>query len=143
MNVDSVLRWSAAPLTVVAEALAALALAVVAAGSDRPGRVLGGLAAVLLGCVAARDALLRPTLEADAEGMWIRTGVRRRRVRWADLTAVRTDRVTRRLVTSRSLELDLGDDLVILPGRRLGGSPAEVADAIGELHAAARDRYGW
>jgi hypothetical protein len=115
-----------------------LGLALATVALDAAGRLLVGAAALLFLGLALRDALLRPRLTADEDGVVVRGLGGRTRLPWPHLrVAVRT---TRRLgVTSRSLELDTAagpDDsgvLVVLGRRELGSDPEAVADRLRRL----------
>ncbi|MDP9497853.1 MAG: PH domain-containing protein, partial [Actinomycetota bacterium] len=84
---------------------------------------------LLLLAVAGRDLLLRPALRADAAGIVVVTGLRRRAVAWTEVERVQ-------VVTDRRaplLELDLGDTLVLLSRLRLGRPPEAVAAELSAL----------
>ncbi len=122
-----------------------MALGVVAVGLalavlllDAPGRVLVGMAALVLLVVVAHDLRARPRLSAGPHGVDVRTWTGSRHLPWP-LLRVRV-RVTRRLgVRTRTLELDTAagpdDDgvLVVLGRRDLGADPEVVALALREL----------
>jgi hypothetical protein len=96
------------------------------------GRLLLVPAALLLIAMGARDLLLAPTLVADAGGLIVVDGLRRRTVAWGEL-----DRV--RVVTDRRtplLELDLGDTVVVLSRRRLGIPPYLALEQLERARAA-------
>ena len=109
-------------------AFAAIAATCLVAGFATPvaGRVLLWVAGTAALAVAARDALVRPTLETDERGVaFVRTW-RRERLEWSEIDAVRPYE-HRRL---RALELDGGERLVLVPARRLGAELADVVDAV-------------
>ncbi len=122
----------------MAVALAGLGLALAALVVDPVGRVLVGAAAVLLLALAARDALLRPRLRTDAEGVTVRRLTGTVTIGWPAVRArVRTQR--RWGVQNRTLELeDRTDDavLLVLARRDLGVDPADVAEALQAAGAA-------
>jgi Bacterial PH domain len=134
-------QWSPRAGETVALAAVGLGLALAAVALDAAGRLLVGIAALLLLGLAARDALLRPRLRADERGVVVRRLGGRDRLPWPQLrVAVRT---TRRFgMRSRALELDTAagpDDagLLVLLGRRdLGADPEEVAGQLRRLHPA-------
>ncbi|MGY5883092.1 hypothetical protein [Modestobacter lacusdianchii] len=70
------MQWSPQVGETVAVAVAGLGLALATLLVDPVGRVLVGAAAVLLLALAARDALLRPRLRADADGVLLVLGRR-------------------------------------------------------------------
>lgn len=123
--------WAAPPRVVAGQAAGALAAAVAAALSDDPaGRLLAVTAALVLLGLAARDLVVRPVLAVEEGGLLVAEGLRRRRVPWPEVEAVRVDVSRRRGLTSRLLEVDLGEHLVLLPARRLGADPDDVAAAV-------------
>jgi Bacterial PH domain len=128
-------QWSPRAGEVAATALAGLGLALAVLLVDPVGRVLVGGAALLLLALAARDALLRPRVRADAGGVTVRALAGPTTIAWPHVRArVRTQR--RWGLRARTLELeDLTDDgvLVVLGRRELGADPAAVAEV---LHAA-------
>jgi hypothetical protein len=128
-------QWSPRTGEVVATAAAGLGLALAVLLVDPAGQVLVGGAALLLLGLAARDAVLRPRVRADAEGVTVRTLTGRTTIAWPQLR-VRV-RIQRRWgLRARTLELeDRTDDavLVVLGRRELGADPDTVAEA---LHAA-------
>ena len=136
------MQWS--PPVLVPAGLAATggALAVATLLLDPAGRVLVGAAAVLLLALAAREALLRPRLAADAHGVAVRTLTGRRLLPWGTLR-VRVRVAHRWGTTVRTLELEtsaVDDDdgaLVILGRWDLGADPRDVARV---LEVAARER---
>ncbi|RBY93616.1 PH domain-containing protein [Blastococcus sp. TF02-8] len=126
------MRWSPPVVLPVVLAAGALLLGLVAvAVDDAPGRVLVGAAAVLLGALAVRDAVLRPRLVASPDGLEVRTLGGRRFLPWG-LVRLQV-RTTRRWGTDvRTLELDTAADpdddglLVVLGRWDLGADPADV-----------------
>jgi hypothetical protein len=118
--------WTAGRLGVAAVLLGCLPLV------DRLGWVLA--VPVAGACLAAvtRDVLLRPTLQADADGVTVVDGVRRVRAGWDEVERLRTVRDRR----APLLELDLGTRVVVLPARRLGAPVDEVLAALEELRQA-------
>ena len=132
------MQWSPPVGETVATAAAGLGLALAALLVDPVGQVLVGGAAVLLLALAARDALVRPRLRTDADGVTVRRLTGAVVIGWPALRArVRTQR--RWGVRSRTLELeDRTDDTVLLVlGRRdLGTDPEAVATALQDAGAA-------
>ncbi|WP_222195688.1 PH domain-containing protein [Modestobacter italicus] len=132
------MQWSPQVGETAAVAVAGLGLALATLLVDPVGRVLVGGAAVLLLALAARDALLRPRLRADADGVTVRRLTGPVTIGWPTVRArARTQR--RWGVQSRTLELeDSTDDAVLLVlGRRdLGVDPATVAEALRDAGAA-------
>ncbi|SEP12772.1 PH domain-containing protein [Trujillonella endophytica] len=129
------MQWSARPGTALALAGAGVALGTAALLLEPVGRVLVGAAAALLLVLAARSALLRPRLSAEAGGVVVRRLTGRVRLPWAQLR-VRVRETRRAGLRSQLLELDTAagsDDagvLVLLGRWELGADPADVARAL-------------
>jgi hypothetical protein len=96
---------------------------------DTPGRILLGAAAVALLAEALVLVVVRPILTITDEGLAIRRGGRTHHYPWGEVGAVQA-RAARRLVMVRTLDIDLGEALVVIPAYRIGRDPAEVAAAI-------------
>jgi hypothetical protein len=136
-------QWSPRPAETIVLACLGLALVPAMVFLDTAGRLLVGLAALLVLALVLRDLLLRPRLSAGPEGVVVRTLAGRRELPW---TAVRVQvRATQRFgIRSRTLELDTAggpDDegfLVVLGRRDLGTDPDEVARALWGLDPTAR-----
>lgn len=102
-----------------------------ALGLDPPGRLLCALAG---GGILAVALLIgrAPVLRADATGLVVLDGWRRVRLDWAEVSALRLDRRRR----SRSLEIDAGDRLIVVPAFLLGTTdPARILRELAELRA--------
>lgn len=115
-------------------ALAAVGV-VVAAGAallagNGPGRLLALVAVVVLAAYAIGDVVFTPRLEADAEGLRIRTPSTRARLAWADVEQVRADSRLRLGLRSTTLEIDAGAVLVVLSRRAINADPEEAADLV-------------
>ena len=114
-------RRQAAALLAGAVALVLLGLA-----ADAGGRVLAWSAALLLAGAALRDLVLGPALRADRDRVVVVSGWRTTTVPWSAV-----DRL--RVVTDRRaplLEIDAGEDLLLLSRWRLGRPPAAVLDEL-------------
>lgn len=115
-------------------AVVGLSLLGIAVGLDAAGRLLVGVAGLFLLGLALSDAVVRPRLSADADGLTVRTLSRRVGGPWAAVT-VRL-RAGRRLGTAvHTLEIDVGDDLVVLGRRELGAGPVDVAEHLTRLRS--------
>ncbi len=124
--------WAPRWLESAVAAAVGLSLLGIAIGLDAAGRLLLGGAGLLLLGLALSDAVVRPRLAADADGLTVRTLSRRLGAPWAAV-AVRL-RAGRRLGTAvYTLEVDVGDDLVVLGRRELGANPADVAEQLTRL----------
>lgn len=119
----------------VLAAVGGLCLLGIALTLERAGLFLvGGAGLVLLG-LAVADAVVRPRLAADADGLTVRTLGRRLGGPWP-VVVVRL-RTGRRLGTAaHTLEVDIGDELVVLGRRELGTDPVEVAELLHHLRPA-------
>ena len=120
------------PTLVVGLALGGLFAAALTVVLDNPGRLLFAVLTAGLLIEATRLALVRPTLIADRTGVSVRRVARTHCYPWPEIGAVGA-RTTRRLVSVPTLELDLGDTLIVIASYRLGAAPAEVAAAIEKL----------
>jgi hypothetical protein len=98
---------------------------------DRIGLPLAALACAVLLVYAARDLLAPVRLAADAEGITVVTGVRRRkRLRWDQIDRVRVDRRRRLGTVSELLEIDAGDTLHLFSSYDLGTSVREARQTL-------------
>ncbi|SDH56773.1 PH domain-containing protein [Lentzea fradiae] len=124
--------WSTpAPLVAVAW-VAALALAFATLlADDNAGRLLIGLATLLVTYLAVFATIARPRLTADVNGLAVRGFASTTRLPWHEVKVKL--QTTRRLGREQqALELDADDRLVVLTKLDLGAEPEEVA---GVLHA--------
>ncbi|MCX2948527.1 PH domain-containing protein [Lentzea sp. NEAU-D7] len=124
--------WST-PVPLVAMAwVAALALALATfLADDNAGRLLIGLATLLVTGLAAFASIARPRLTADADGLAVRGFTGTTLLPWHEVKVKL--QTTRRLGREQqTLELDADDRLVVLTRLDLGADPEEVA---GVLHA--------
>jgi hypothetical protein len=120
-------RWLAAGCGALALAFLGLAFDV----DDRNGRLLYSLAALVLVAVCALDLIWNPRLVLDAGGLHLHTPIASGLVAWPDVERVHVDDRSRLGLSSRTLEIDAGDQLVILSRRALGGAePRDVAALI-------------
>lgn len=126
-------RWSPRPAETALAILAGLVVLLLAVVADTAGRLLLGVAAAGLLTVGAADLLLRPRLAADRAGVQVRTLASRHRLPWSTIQRVDVDEHTRYGLTSRTLELEAGELLVVLSKRTLGADPRDVADALARI----------
>jgi hypothetical protein len=131
-------QWSPRPAETGALASIGLGLALAVVLVDVTGRVLVGLAALLVLGVVVRDVVARPRLAAGPDGVDVKGWTTPRHLPWPGLQ-VRVRETRRFGVRTRTLELDTAagaDDegvLVVLGRRDLGTDPAEVARALRAL----------
>ncbi|HEV7657002.1 MAG TPA: PH domain-containing protein [Mycobacteriales bacterium] len=129
--------WAPRPGETALALFGGLAILLLAALADPAGRLLLGVAALGLFVLAAADLLLRPRLAADPTGVQVRTLISRHRLPWSAIQRVEIDEHTRYGLTSRTLELESGELLVILGKRTLGADPRDVADTLARIRYAA------
>jgi PH (Pleckstrin Homology) domain-containing protein len=125
--------WSPRPIETALAFGGGLVVLALAALADPAGRLLLGVAALGLLAVAGTDLLLRPRLAADPAGLQVRTLISRHRLPWTALRRVEVDEHTRYGLTSRTLELEAGELLVVLGKRTLGADPRDVADTLARI----------
>jgi hypothetical protein len=126
-------QWTPRRTETTLAALGALAAAVLAVTLDPAGRLLFAVGALCLVGLVLADLVLRPRLRADADGLQLRTLAVRRRLPWSAVQRVRVDEHSRYGLVSRTLEVDIGDALVLLGRRSLGTDPRDVADALRQI----------
>lgn len=125
--------WSTpAPLVAAAWVLALLlAVATIFVG-DNAGRLLVGLATLLVSYLAAFATIARPRLSVDADGLAVRGFANTTHLTWHEVKVKL--QTTRRLGREqRTLELDADDRLVVLTKLDLGADPEEVARVLHSL----------
>jgi hypothetical protein len=116
--------------TVVAGVGALAATIAVLVSGDPDGRLLAGIAAVLLTGYVLTDLIFSPRLVATMEGLVVNSPWTRARLRWDDVEHVRAETRVRLGLRSTALEIDAGSTLVVLTRRALGAEPSEVADLV-------------
>jgi PH (Pleckstrin Homology) domain-containing protein len=126
-------HWSVRTAETCLAGLAGIAVLIAAVFADTPGRFLGAVGGVGLLVLAATDVAWRPRLAANGGGLLVRTPGRTAQLPWAAVTAVRVDERQRLGRTQRTLEIDAGDDLIILGRRSLGTDPRDVAALLTAL----------
>lgn len=119
-------RWSVRAAETWLAAAAGVVLLGLTAFTDAPGRFLGLVAGVGLLLLAGSDLVWRPRLAVDNDGLSVRTPARTARLPW-ERVSVRVDERQHLGLTNRVLEIDAGDDLIILGRRSLGADPRDVA----------------
>lgn len=130
------MHWSVRAVETGIAALTGLVILLVAVFADPAGRLLGGVAGVGLLILAGTDLAWRPRLAANGGGLSVRTPGRTARLPWAQIAEVRVDERQRLGLTSRTLEIDAGDDLIVLGRRSLGTDPRDVAAVLDSLRPA-------
>lgn len=107
-----------------------VALAVLLVTHDNPGRLILGIAALVLAGYVVTDLLFSPRLVASAEGVVVNSPLTRARLAWSEVEDVRADTRLRFGLRSTTLEIDAGSTLAVLSRRAIGADPAEAADVI-------------
>ena len=130
----STARYAVSPWLVAFLCGGSLAAFAAAPLVDQPGRLLVLVLGAVAGAEGVRSALQRPVLRADDREVEVVTGLTRQRFPWERVTALGTlappasgGRLRRR---ANALEIDLGDELVVVPGYRLGAPVPEVVSAL-------------
>lgn len=126
-------QWSPRPVETAVAVLGGLVVLVLAVLADPAGRLLLGIAALGLLALGGADVLLRPRLAADPTGIQVRTLASRHRLPWSVVERVDVDEHTRYGLTSRTLELEAGELLVVLGKRTLGADPRDVAAQLARI----------
>jgi hypothetical protein len=128
-------EWSPPTLGIAACGIAGLILAIadVTVVTDPPGRILAGIAAVVLIVFASLSWRARPKLAISDDGLvtrgWSRTNVLRR----SDIKLIRITEFRRLARKVRLLEIDTTDDrLLVFTRWDLGTDPLHVLDALTE-----------
>lgn len=131
------LTWGPNRLSAVILAAAGLAVGTAAVAAGAAGRVLLITAAAGLLAAAGLAAGWGDAVSADEQGVVVRGGWTRRHLDWSEVASVRAD-LRRR---SRGLEIDTGEELLVVPSWLLGGAePALVARRLQALLLAAGRR---
>jgi hypothetical protein len=129
MGTTSAATFAARPRTALAFLTAGGIAAAVGYTLDTPGRLLLSALAFVSLLEGMWLLLARPVLSADGERVRVRTAVRVVAVPWSAVGAVQA-RPARRVIAGDTLELELGDQLVVIPAYRLGATAAEAAAAV-------------
>lgn len=133
-------RWAPRlPLVVVGWLAAAGALYWCLFGAQQPmGRLLGGVAVLLLGTAAMFGSRARPRLAADGAGIGIRGFGRAERYPWSEVNRVQLVHTRRFGRDMATLEIDLrqpnaDERLVVFGWLDLGADPREVSETLAAL----------
>jgi hypothetical protein len=115
--------------------LAAAGGAVVAAvalllAGDNPGRLMAGIALVVLLAYVACDLVFTPRLLVTTEGVVINSPLTRIRLAWSDVESVQAQSRDRLGLRSVTLEVDAGAVLAVFSRRALGADPEQAASLI-------------
>jgi hypothetical protein len=125
--------WYPRPGETAAALLGGLVVVLLALLADPAGRLLLGVAALGLFVLGGADLLLRPRLAADRTGIQVRTLTSRHRLPWSAIERIDVDEHNRYGLTSRTLELEAGELLVVLGKRALGADPRDVASTLARI----------
>lgn len=119
-------------------ALLAIGAAIVFAGltlatDDAGGKLLYALATVVCLAIGGDDLIVTPRLVVDEDGLRLRSGssLSWKTLRWAEVQGFTVDQQVRHGLTSATLEIDDGTNLILLGRHALGRDPREVADLVG------------
>jgi len=100
------------------------------ATSDRAGRILLAIAAVLLAAYAVTDVIYRPRIVVTVDGIVIRAPGGSARLGWADVHRIEALGRMRLGLRSVTLEIDTETSLHVFSRRALGADPDTAADLI-------------
>jgi len=118
-----------------------MAIASVTVVTDRPGRILGGIAAVGLLLFAGLSWRARPKLAITPGGLALRGWFRTQLFQHSDIKIIRITEFRRYARKVRLLELEtVAGGLVIFSRWDLGTEPLEVLDALTEAGYAGRKK---
>lgn len=99
-------------------------------GGDRQGKLIYGIAAVMLAALCATDLIWSPRLKVTAAGLTIHSPTLTATYTWSQIEAIRVDRRRRLGLSSATLEIDAGEQLAVLSRRALNADPQDVAEVI-------------
>jgi hypothetical protein len=117
-------------LTALTAAMTLVAVGLVVVTSDRPGQVLFGCAAAVLGLYTAGDLAFWPRLRASAEGLVVRAPTGSAQLSWSQVRRVTADSRQRYGLRSVTLEIDADEHLFVFSRRALGADPEHVAAVL-------------
>jgi hypothetical protein len=120
-------------LTALAGGLCVLAAITAWRAPSSPGQLLLSLAAAVLFGYAASDLVFAPRLAAGPDGLVVRSPWAWVRLPWERVDAVRADVHHRHGLRSVALEIDAGEQLIVLSRRALGADPEAVATLVRSL----------
>jgi hypothetical protein len=116
--------------TLLAALGAVVALGALVLSHDLPGRVLAGVAVVVLLGYVASDLLFSPRLVVSGDGLVVNAPTLRARLRWSEVVEVRADSRQRLGLRSTNLEVDAGHTLAVFSKRAIGMDPGAAAQLI-------------
>jgi len=117
-------------LTALTGGLAFAAAVLAAITADVPGRLLFGLAALVLLAYAVTDLVFYPRITASADGVVVRAPSGIVHLRWAEIDEVRADARQRLGLRSVTLEIDADERLFVFSRRALGADPEQAAAIV-------------
>lgn len=97
---------------------------------DPPGRLLFGVAAVVLAVYAISDLVFSPRLVVSPDGLVIRSVLTRAAVPWSQVESVQAASRDRLGLRSTTLEIDAGPVLAVFSRRAIGADPDQAAGLI-------------
>lgn len=116
----------------------AVAAGIAAVIADAQGRVLAVAVALVFAGLAVVDRRTSPRLEVTATGLLVREVAGTRRLPWDAVERVTVDERSRFGRIVHTLEIDAGEQLVVLGARSLGADPVTAARRIVATAPAAR-----
>ena len=132
-------RFGPDPRLTALTGAAAVLVAALSFATDAAGRLLLLAAAVVLAGYTLSDVLFRPRLAVDGRGIRVRSPLARLDLPWPEIATVRADERSRYGLRSVTLEIDGGDQLVVLSRRALGAPPDAVAALVRSFDPRAQD----
>ncbi|MGH3438407.1 MAG: PH domain-containing protein [Sciscionella sp.] len=128
-------HWSPSPALVVIGWLFTAAVVLAAVLSPQAmGKLLLGVAALLLALLALHGSVARPRLAAADQGLAVRGLLTTRHFEWP-ATQIRIRHIRRFGRDTSTLELESGQTLVVLGRLDLGADPEDVAAALRSLRS--------
>jgi hypothetical protein len=123
-------RFAPDPRLTALTGAGAVIVAALSFATDAAGRLLLLAAAVVLAGYTLTDLVFRPRLAVDGTGIRIRSPLAHAELAWPDVAAIRADERSRYGLRSVTLEIDGGDQLIVLSRRALGAPPDAVASLV-------------
>ncbi|MGY0230249.1 PH domain-containing protein [Longispora urticae] len=125
-------EWRVRPALFAGKAaLAALFLLVALVNTSDPTRLgVSVLAALLVAAWAARDAILKVRVAADAAGVTVVSGISRKQLPWGEIERIKLDVRSRLGLRSELMEIDTGEQIYLFSQNELSAPVAEVVEDL-------------